>query len=348
MRQIRKKKLSLKFSKTLIFFHKINKLFLLKILKKAAKKIMNLITQKTLFDFENEKLKIVEKLQLIQNQEFKQSNFRYAFYFLPKKKRIAISNFYAFCSYLDDIVDEEILQNNHNFSAKTSKNINEIKSKRLNFWREVINDFYKKNNPHPILSPLENSIKKFHIPQNCFNILISGISKDISTTFYNTFDELLEYFFGVAGIVGVICLYIFDENYYKNERENLRNYAINLGNALQLTNILRDVKIDANRGYFYLPSEDLQKFNYSEQDILNSNYNENFVKLMKFQYDRAINFYKISEELIQNENKNLLKSSEAMRKIYFNLLKKIKNKNFNIFSERISLSKFEKIFSLLK
>jgi len=279
---------------------------------------MKTLTQKDFSEYEN-----------VPTVKYEKSNFRLAFYFLPKEKYNAILNIYAFFSYLDEIVD----------SANSE---NDKKRERLNWWKNEIDFLYSENYSKNRLFPLKNIIEKFQIPQEYFTILINGIGKDLEKKQYENFDELLEYCYGVASIVGLFCINIFVDS-PKQIDENMKQYAINLGYALQLTNIIRDVYSDSLRGYFYLPKEDLLKFNYSEQDILDCKYNENFVSLMEFQSERAMYFYQIAENFLPKENKNQFKSAEIMKRIYFRLLQKIKRKNFNIFKRKISLSKFEKI-----
>ena len=279
---------------------------------------MKTLTQKDFSEYEN-----------VPTVKYEKSNFRLAFYFLPKEKYNAILNIYTFFSYLDEIVD----------SANSE---NDKKRERLNWWKNEIDFLYSENYSKNRLFPLKNIIEKFQIPQEYFTILINGIGKDLEKKQYENFDELLEYCYGVASIVGLFCINIFVDS-PKQIDENMKQYAINLGYALQLTNIIRDVYSDSLRGYFYLPKEDLLKFNYSEQDILDCKYNENFVSLMEFQSERAMYFYQIAENFLPKENKNQFKSAEIMKRIYFRLLQKIKRKNFNIFKRKISLSKFEKI-----
>jgi phytoene synthase len=127
---------------------------------------------------------------------------------------------------------------------------------------------------------------------------------------------------------------------YKND--SAKNYAINLGYALQLTNILRDVKKDAEYGRIYLPQEDLQRFGYTEQELLNNVYNNNFVSLMRFEADRAKQYFHLANESLNFEDKPSMFAARAMQHIYFNLLKKLEAKNFNVFDENIKVSKTRK------
>lgn len=267
------------------------------------------------------------------------SNFRFAFYILPKEKRNAIINIYTLCSYLDNIVDD------------SSNNLNEIKIKkeRLEWWKYKIHKIYTNNivsDNSKFTLEFKKIIKKFNIPEDYFNILIDGIAKDLIIKQYINFEQLLDYCYGVASIVGLICTCIFDDT-----TKISKNYAINLGYALQLTNIIRDIYLDSERNYIYIPQDDLIKCNFSKEDIINKNYNENFVKLAKIQYSRAIFYYNKAENCLKEMTKEVqkkFKSAEIMKNIYFELLNKIQDKQFNIFGKKIKLSTPEKLFITLK
>jgi phytoene synthase len=289
-------------------------------------------------------LKFISQKQLANFENFPQnhsenSNFRIAFFVLPHYKRVAISNFYSLCSYLDDIVDD----NSEIYSV-------EIKKKRLNFWEKTITNFYINIIP-PEISDLAKVFIDFNIPLEHILVLFDGIAADLKKNYYETIDVTLKYCYGVASIVGIICLYIFLGNGNKkniiNLSENQMNYAINLGYAMQLTNILRDIYEDVERNYIYLPQEDLKRYVYTIDDIKNKIYNENFKSLMRYEYNRAMNYYSETDILIENEDKQKLKSAELMKKIYKNLLMKIEKNDFNIYAGKISLTKKEKIKLLL-
>jgi phytoene synthase len=169
--------------------------------------------------------------------------------------------------------------------------------------------------------------------------LIKGMEMDLQKNRYISFDDLKSYCFKVASTVGLMCIPIFG---YK--KSSTRDYAINLGLAMQLTNILRDVKTDADHGRIYLPQEDMKRFNYSEEDLLNHVYNENFVQLMRFEAARAEEYFNKANLSLTYDDKTILFPARAMQHIYYKLLKKLKSENFNVFSEKIKVSKFEKIW----
>ncbi|MGB9912343.1 MAG: phytoene/squalene synthase family protein, partial [Candidatus Kapaibacteriota bacterium] len=198
----------------------------------------------------------VEQLALFERVEppkVKPSNFKLAFSILPKEERIAINTIYSLFSYIDSIVDYG------DFSERAILQ----KDKRLKFWLAVVDELYSDSIPSPIFYPLYFAIKRFSIPKQYIVTLIDGCRRDLFQRRYATFQELKDYCYSVASVVGLIAIEIFGYKYVET-----RNYAINLGYALQLTNILRDIKKDKDRGYIYLPLEDLQKFEYSETDLI--------------------------------------------------------------------------------
>ncbi|MBK8945722.1 MAG: presqualene diphosphate synthase HpnD [Ignavibacteriae bacterium] len=257
------------------------------------------------------------------------SSFYYTFAFLPKQKRNAIKSIYAFCRMTDDIVD----------NSKESK---EQKIANLKIWK---NDFEKSLNgksENPLLIELYNVIKFYKIPTQPFFDLIDGVEMDLEKNRFENFEELKKYCYNVASTVGLMTIPIFG---YKNS--TTEKFAVNLGIALQLTNIIRDVNVDVKNDRIYLPKEDLEKFNYSEFDLMNSVYNENFCDLMKFEAERAREFYRDGDKYLSKEDKSNMFTARAMEYIYLRLLDKIEIENFNVFSKKISVSNFNKIFIAL-
>lgn len=273
------------------------------------------------------------------NIEYSKSNFLPAFYVLPKNKRIAITNIYTLCSYLDNIVD----------NTSNQRNEIETKTNRLDWWINKIHNIYIDkigNDDFLFIKELKEIIKDFSIPEKYFQILINGIKKDLSQRKYNTLENLLDYCFGVASSVGLICIHIFGDT-----SQTAQNYAVNLGYALQLTNIIRDVETDYKRNYIYLPQEDLKKFSISPDDLQREKYNQNFVNLMEQQYRYAINYYNLAQKYYQELSKKAQKqfnAAEIMKNIYFELLQKIKNQKFNIFNGKIKLSTAKKLLIISK
>lgn len=258
------------------------------------------------------------------------SSFYYAFNFLPKEKRDAMNTVYAFCRKTDDIVDE-------------NSDSLEIKKKNLKNWEENLKKSLSGNEEDLFFSDLVSFIKKFDINHEPFFDLIKGMEMDLLQNKYESFEQLHNYCYKAASTVGLMCIPIFG---YKNEKT--KDYAVNLGLAMQLTNILRDVKVDLEQDRIYLPKEDFDKFNYSYDDLTNNVYNQNFIDLMRFEAKRADNYFKKAEENLSAEDKKNMFPARAMQAIYWNLLRKLEMNNFNIFDKRINVSKFEKIFIALK
>jgi phytoene synthase len=249
----------------------------------------------------------------------RKSSFYYSFLILPRPKRDAIETIYAFCRFTDDIVDE----------AGDEKE----KYALLLQWTEELRRSLYGISHYSLLNKLSAIIQRFHIPIEHFYELIKGMEMDLLNTRYNTFSELEQYCYRAASTVGLICAEVFG---YSNEKT--KQYAINLGIALQLTNILRDIKSDAKRGRIYLPLEDLRRFGYSEDDLLNCTYNEKFVELMKFECERAHEYFRRAKAGLAEEDKPLFTAARTMGNIYYLLLLRIERAHYDVFSKRIRLS----------
>lgn len=284
---------------------------------------MHAITQYELASYENVAPPKVEK-----------SNFLYSFSFLPIEEREAINSVYAFCSYIDNIVDS---------SPTQDETILEKKLARLAWWEKELDRLYSLDEHLPVIAPFKKVIDRFVIPKQYFITLIDGVRRDLTQTRYKTFDELKDYCYCVASTVGLMCIEIFGYKF-----EDTKQYAINLGYALQLTNILRDIKADKDRGYIYIPQEDLKRFNYTEEDIYNEVYNENFVKLMNFEVQRAKEYYLKARLLLHPEERHRVLAAEIMDGIYYRLLEKIELNDYNIYGPKIKVSNSHKIMIAFK
>jgi phytoene synthase len=246
------------------------------------------------------------------------TSFYYSFSLLPRQKREAIHAVYAFCRYTDDIVDEG--------TDEHSKVV------RLRRWRMELGRALRGTSPYVILNQLSATARKFNIPVDHFYDLIRGMEMDLSKTRYETFEELYRYCYLVASSVGLMCRQIFG---YRND--STRDYAVNLGVALQLTNILRDIKEDAKRGRIYIPAEDLRRFGYTEEDLLAFRYTPEFVNLMRFECDRASKYFDIARAALGNEDKRFFFAARIMWSIYAHTLRRIMRSNYNVFERRISV-----------
>lgn len=285
--------------------------------------LMDIITQFDFAEYEKAKPPQTEK-----------SNFAYSFTMLPKDERSAISSVYAFCSYIDDIVDQE-----QNLGDEETK----LKLDRLAWWENEIENIYADRVSSTIIAPFIAVIDRFAIPKQYFLTLIDGCRRDLYQKRYETFDDLKNYCYSVASIVGLISIEIFGYKY-----EETKNYAVNLGYALQLTNILRDIKFDKDRDYIYIPREDLERFGYSETDLMNEVYNANFVELMRFQTQRAREYYHKARQFLRPDERPTIVAAEIMDAIYYRLLDKIELKDYNIFQNRITVSSVHKLMITLK
>jgi 15-cis-phytoene synthase len=255
------------------------------------------------------------------------SNLALAFVLLPKQKRDAMSALYAFCREVDDVADDE------NVSA-------EIRRQKLSEWRADVKRACENQSPQfPVNRELQPVIQKFSLRFELFDELIKGCEMDLDIKRYENFEALEKYCYHVASVIGLLSIEIFG---YKNPAT--RDYAIYLGKALQLTNILRDVKNDAARGRIYLPLDELKKFNVSEKEILNSSCPGNFRALAGSIAGRAKNFYSLAQKTLPAEDRKSMVAAELMGSVYWQLLKKLECNRFNVFgAQPLKLSKPHKL-----
>ncbi len=251
------------------------------------------------------------------------SNFYFSFLLLPPHQRDAIETIYAFCRYTDDIVDEGFDEHE--------------KHRRFRQWSRELRQALRGESRFHLLNRLGRVIQRFRIPVGYFEDLLKGMRMDLSKKRYETFEELELYCYRVASTVGLICAEVFG---YRNPET--KEYAINLGKALQLTNILRDIKSDARRGRIYLPLEDLRTFGYSEEDLLRCTYDERFRALMRFECERARSFYRKAKAHLAEEDKPLFSAARIMGNIYYLLLRRIERCEYDVFSRRVRLSPLSK------
>jgi phytoene synthase len=253
------------------------------------------------------------------------SSFYYAFNLLPQEKRDAMNTVYAFCRQTDDIVD---------MGSETS----DLKYEKLRKWRIELEKSLDGFSNYQILNKLASTIQKFNIPLEPFFELLIGMEMDLQKNRYLTFEDLQLYCYRVASTVGLMCIEIFG---YKHA--STRDFAVNLGIALQLTNILRDVKKDADKGRIYLPQEDLRKYGYAEKDLLNSTYNENFQNMMKFEVKRAKEYFDKATNSLNLEDKKAMFAARAMQHIYYRMLNKIVDADYDVYNKKIRISTFKKV-----
>ena len=205
-------------------------------------------------------------------------------------------------------------------------------------WKDRLNNSLNNDSDDEFFSILKEQINIFNIPHKPFFDLIEGMEMDIEKNRYETFDELYRYCYCAASAVGLMTIEIFG---YKNT--DIKKYAEYLGLALQLTNILRDVKKDALNNRIYIPLEDMKKYNYTETDLMNSVYNDKFRRLMEYEYSRALEYYAKAESFLTEEDKANMIAAEIMGKIYYKLLEKIKSSGFNVYNRSVRISKLWKL-----
>jgi len=250
------------------------------------------------------------------------SNFYYSFLFLPPARREAMYAVYAFCREVDSAVDD---------SPPGSD-----PREQLQRWRDELNAAYLGIPTFPVTISLAEHARRLEIPQKLFEDLLAGVEMDLTTRRYATFNDLRLYCYRVASVVGLICLKVF------GTRAPLASeYAINLGIAFQLTNILRDLKTDAERGRIYLPQEDLTRFGYREEDLLTRTYSPSFLELMRFECERTRTFYEAARraaELLPATDRRALAVAEIMRGVYARILGRIESSGYRVFGRRISLA----------
>ena len=257
-------------------------------------------------------------------QENSKSNFFYSFAFLPKRKRRAINVIYSFCQVSDEIADTDLPQ--------------DVKMRNLVEWRNELSLGFENKSNIPLLNETAQIASEFAIPSSLFFELLEGMEMDLTNKRYKTYTELETYCYKVASVVGLMSSKIFGYKHPETEQ-----YAITLGKALQLTNIIRDIKNDCLMGRIYLPDEDMNKFSVPNEDIKTNNLSSNLTNLIKEYYKKAIDYYSKAETLIHAEDKNNFRVARIMKNIYFAILKKIEKQDFDVFNGKFKLSKFEKI-----
>lgn len=231
-----------------------------------------------------------------------------------------MNNVYGFCRIIDDIVDED--------------HEGRDPAQDLDRWREEIEACYQGIPTTDFGERLLETIEEFDLPKEPFLDLIDGMEMDLQWSSYETFADLREYCYRVASAVGLLCIEIFGY-----ESLTAREYAVNLGLALQLTNILRDLREDVSRGRIYIPIEDLERFGYSRDDLSRGVYNTPFVDLMKFQCSRARSYFERAAAVLPEEDRSSLFAAEIMGAIYRELLELIVDAHYNVYRTRLSVPK---------
>lgn len=250
------------------------------------------------------------------------SNLALAFVSLGRERKRDITIFYAFCRVIDDIADSAGLT---------------LADKRegLAKWRQLL-EAAAPDEPS-LAGDVRGLIEKYSLPVSMFEEILAGVEMDLSIRRYATFEELRVYCYRVASAVGLVSIEIFR---YRNP--GCRQYAIELGLALQMTNIIRDVEKDLQGDRIYLPQEDLARFNYSESELQHHKYNECFLRLMEFEAARAREFFSRAAAALPSEDRRAMAPAEIMASIYRGLLRQMELDKFRVFEKEYRLSKLEK------
>ena len=250
------------------------------------------------------------------------SNLAFAFIAMSGARRRDITTFYAFCRVIDDIADDDGRDQ-------------ETKRRELAIWRQSLRGEF--TNEPALAKPVRQLLSTYPITPEMLEEIITGVEMDVDIRRYAAWDELCVYCHRVASAVGLVSIEIFG---YKNPQ--CRDYAIALGLALQMTNIIRDVAADLKADRIYLPQEDLARFNYREDDLRNGVTDSRFIQLMNLEAARAESLFAEATNLLPTEDRRSMLPAEIMRSIYQALLRRMKLDNFRIFEKDYRLSKVEK------
>ena len=253
-------------------------------------------------------------------------NFYYSFLTLPADVRRDMYALYAYMRVCDDLGDDMTVP---------------LEERRANLaeWRNSVTDaFDSGSSPHPVLPALADVVRRRNVPTEPLLDVIDGVEMDLSPVAFETFAQLENYCYHVAGAVGLCCIHVWGF-----QGEAAREHAIQCGLAFQLTNILRDLAEDADNGRVYLPREDLDRFEYSPADLAARVNDHRFQQLMTFEVERARNFYKQSQPLADSLDPVGRPVLLAMRRIYGGLLTEIERRDYDVFTRRVSLPKWKKL-----
>lgn len=250
------------------------------------------------------------------------TSFSYSFLVLPPEQRRAIGVVWDFCRAVDDAVDEAADR--------------QIAAREITSWRAEVERVFAGESPRtPQGEYLKPYVTMFSLSRQPFDDLVDGVEMDLHRSRYQTFDELIGYCRRVASAVGVMCIEVFG---CRDSRSH--EYAFNLGLALQLTNIIRDVKVDLQHGRVYLPQEDLARFGVTEEALTAGIVTEPVRKLLAYQCQRARQFFTAAAQAMPDGAARKLMAAEIMGGIYFEILQRIERRGYDVFTEVIRVPKF--------
>ncbi|MCX8156599.1 MAG: presqualene diphosphate synthase HpnD [Verrucomicrobiae bacterium] len=247
------------------------------------------------------------------------SNLALAFVLLPAEKRAAMAALYAFCREVDDVADEE------------ERPVAERRA-ALARWRAEVQAACRGERPGlAVLQELQPVIERYRLAPELLEEVLRGVEMDLDIARYGTYAELEVYCYRVASAVGLLSIEIFG---YRNP--GCREYAVALGKALQLTNILRDVRVDAARGRIYVPQEELRRQGCAEADILAGRYTPAYAAAAAAMAERARGYYRRARELLPAEDRRAMVAAELMGSVYWSLLRRLERRGYDVFGPRLT------------
>ena len=254
-------------------------------------------------------------------------NFYYSFVLLPHEQRDAMCAIYAFMRYCDDLSDEP-----------------GASRERLEQWRcALVDALAGKFDAYPAWPAFHDTVQRYRIPHEYFFQMIEGVMSDLEPRDFRSFEDLYRYCYQVASVVGMTIIHIFGF-----DSPDALPLAEKCGVAFQLTNILRDIGEDAGRGRVYLPAEDMQRFDVTAEDLESGRRTAEFLRLMQFEADRARGYYEQSKPLVEMVGKRSRPALRALIGIYARLLERIEERDFDVFSKRVSLGTAEKCWIVMR
>ncbi len=256
-------------------------------------------------------------------------NFYYSFVTLPPEKKAAMCAIYAFMRYSDDVSDGDISQ-----KGKT-------RSEELHNWRTALDRAFAGDYGESLILPaFHDTVRTYHIPARYFHELMDGMEQDLTQTRYAAWEDTRRYCYLAASVVGFVCIHVWG---FEEGDGKAMEFAEACGIALQLTNILRDVKEDAERDRIYLPQEDLDRFGVTEEDLKAGRVDERFRALLQFETDRAKEYYHLAQQLFPYIHAPGRPTLSIMLKIYRGILDQIEEQNYDVYSRRARVSTPKKL-----
>jgi 15-cis-phytoene synthase len=261
-------------------------------------------------------------------------NFIYAFMLLPPNRRRALEAIYAYCRLADDFADDEGLE-----TAERARLLADLRARLRHTQPQAGDPAAPALAPEPatdlLMEALGHATRRYGVLRDDLDLVAKGCEQDLTVRRYETFQDLYDYCYMVASAVGLACLDVFG---YRGSREEARARAIDLGLAMQLTNIIRDVREDWERDRVYFPQEDLARFGVSEQQIGEGRVDEPWRRFMAFQVARARDYFVRGRELIPLVRRRSRVCPVALAAIYSQLLEAVEEANYDVFTQRVSLS----------